>query len=412
MKRRLLTLLFVLGLSFVSAQNAVHLDGVDDFVPTTLPAINGNTAKTFEAWIKTTSNSNTGTGGIQHVIADMGSSTGTGGRFTLNLLFNNALRLEVNGNGISGTTPLNDGNWHHVAATYDPTLATNKVKLYVDGNLDGQGNLTVTVNTGTAIPFQIAKRVDGVNPFQGNMDEVRVWNVARSAADIMANKNIEFCSPQTGLVAYYKFNNGIADGNNAGLTSIPDRSGNNRTGTLTGLALNGTTSNYSTGATLTLNTVDATATVSGALLTANETGAGTTYQWIDCDNGNAIIGGETNQTFTATALGNYAVRVSKNGCNATSSCYPVTTLTSADFGAKSSIKIYPNPSNGNFSIQLAEMESSVVVMVKNVAGQTILKKQFNNTNNFTVNLNESAGIYFVTLENEYGKQSTHKLVVQ
>lgn len=411
MKKRLLTLFFGLTLSAASAQNAIHLDGVDDFVTTTLPAINGNTAKTIEAWIKTTSNSNTGTGGVQHVIADMGSNT-TGGRFTLNLLFNNAIRLEVNGNGISGTIPLNDGNWHHVAATYDPTLSTNKVKLFVDGNLDTQGNLTVTVNTGSTVPFQIGKRVDGINPFQGNIDDVKVWNTARSAADIMTNKNIEFCSPQTGLVAYYKFNNGIADGNNTGLTSVPDYSGNNRTGTLTGLALNGTSSNYSVGATLTLNTVDANVTVNGALLTANETGAGTTYEWLDCDNGNAIIAGETNQSFTATSLGNYAVRVSKNGCNATSSCYPISTLSTSYLTSVSNIKIYPNPSNGNFRVQLNKTENSVLVMIKNVTGQMILKKQFNNTNTILVNLNESSGVYFVILENESGKQSTHKLIVE
>ena len=56
----------------------------------------------------------------------------------------------------------------------------------------------------------------------------------------------------------------------------------------------------------------------GATLTVNETGA--VYQWVDCDNGNAAISGETNQSFTATTTGNYAVVVTVNNCSDTSSC--------------------------------------------------------------------------------------------
>ena len=50
MKQKLLFSVLSLGALFLTtttatAQNSIHLDGVDDFVPTTLPAINGNTAK-------------------------------------------------------------------------------------------------------------------------------------------------------------------------------------------------------------------------------------------------------------------------------------------------------------------------------------------------------------------------------
>src|SRR5690606_30664108 len=61
-----------------------------------------------------------------------------------------------------------------------------------------------------------------------------------------------------------------------------------------------------------------TVSIAGNVLTADEIGA--SYQWIDCDNGNVSISGETNQSFTATGNGNYAVEVTQNGCTATSLC--------------------------------------------------------------------------------------------
>ena len=45
------------------------------------------------------------------------------------------------------------------------------------------------------------------------------------------------------------------------------------------------------------------------------------YQWIDCDNGNLPIEGETNQIFSPPASGNYAINVSNANCNLTSDCF-------------------------------------------------------------------------------------------
>jgi hypothetical protein len=119
-----------------------------------------------------------------------------------NILNNNAIRLEVEGNGINGTTAVNDGLWHHVAGVYDP-LATTKVALYLDGNLEASGNLTVTVNTAATGNIQIGRRCDGIHYFNGTIDEVRVWNVARTASQIANNRNVELCNSTPNLVAYF-----------------------------------------------------------------------------------------------------------------------------------------------------------------------------------------------------------------
>ena len=237
-------------ISQLSAQNvALNLDGVNDFVQTTYSGISGGTsARSIEAWIKTTNNFNPSTGGSQGVIADYGSFV-TGGRFTFCVLWSNAIRIEVGGNGLSGSIAVNDGNWHHVAVVYNPT-ATNKYSLYVDSVLDVSGNLTVTTNTGSTTNLRIGQRIDNVNNFTGDIDEVRFYNYARTANQIASERRAEYCSVPSGLMAYYKFNEGTAGISNATNTTATDYAGSNN-GTLTGFSLSGSTSNYVAGNTLT-----------------------------------------------------------------------------------------------------------------------------------------------------------------
>ena len=78
----------------------------------------------------------------------------------------------------------------------------------------------------------------------GQIDEVRIWNVSRSAVDIQSDLHRPLAGSETGLVAYYRFNQGIPEGNNAGLTVLDDETLNNFDGSLSSFALSGTTSNW------------------------------------------------------------------------------------------------------------------------------------------------------------------------
>ncbi|MEJ6757534.1 MAG: T9SS type A sorting domain-containing protein [Crocinitomicaceae bacterium] len=73
---------------------------------------------------------------------------------------------------------------------------------------------------------------------------------------------------------------------------------------------------------LTIGMLDISTTVNGSTITSNA-GGSATYQWVDCDNGNAPIAGATNQSYTATVSGNYAVVIVDGTCNAASVCEPV-----------------------------------------------------------------------------------------
>ena len=61
--------------------------------------------------------------------------------------------------------------------------------------------------------------------FQGQIDEVRVWNVARTPGDLQANMSHELTGNEAGLAAYYRMSDG------SGLT-LTDNSGHGWNGTL------------------------------------------------------------------------------------------------------------------------------------------------------------------------------------
>src|SRR5215831_808844 len=91
-------------------------------------------------------------------------------------------------NGISsswfaGSTPVDDGQWHHVAATYDGAT----MKVYVDGQLDASAPRTGTIQSGTS-GILIGARSDGTNAsnFPGMIDELAVYNRAIGPAEVQA----------------------------------------------------------------------------------------------------------------------------------------------------------------------------------------------------------------------------------
>ena len=91
---------------------------------------------------------------------------------------------------------------------------------------------------------------------------------------------------------------------------------------------------------LSLTTIDTAIVNQSGLLQVAEANA-TTYQWFDCTTLDDIIGANQ-RSFNPTASGSYAVRITKDGCEATSSCIEVIISSSrqlSDLG----IDIYPNP---------------------------------------------------------------------
>lgn len=284
------------------AQVGLHFNGTNSVTSSYIPLTN-NQSRTVDAWIKTTSTITT-----QMVICDWGNTTPNGSRFTLNVI-NNRLRIEVGGVGMTGNTLVNTGQWVHATAVYESSITSGpNVFLYVNGVLDASGNFTgyPVLTTTNTIGFRLGARSDGINLFTGSMDEVKVYNYARTQAEVQAD-TLEYCGPQPGLVLYYKLNEGIPNAVNTGSTTVTDYSGNNGNGTLsTNFALTGTVSNWVPGRVRAnaplISASPGTLICSGNTMTLSAPGA-SNYTWSTGNTTSTII------TVSPTVSGTYSISV-------------------------------------------------------------------------------------------------------
>ncbi len=103
------------------------------------------------------------------------------------------------------STPV--GQWVHAAATCDGSI----VRFYVNGQLEATGPGTLgNENTAPVRIGQSGTCPDGQR-FAGLIDEVRIWNVARTQAEISANMNRTIDPNSPGLVGYWRFDEGLGD---------------------------------------------------------------------------------------------------------------------------------------------------------------------------------------------------------
>jgi hypothetical protein len=221
---------------------ALDFDGVNDHV--VIPhnaALNLVNLYTFEAWV------NPSVGAFRTILGkgDGNGNPGNGdyifqitntGQLALYATVNNSWKYSS-----VGSVP--NGSWSHVAVTNDGT----NVKFYVNGALNTTSAVVASANNPGTNPFYIGRQGSGTgnnNLFFGDLDQVRVWNVARTQCEINTFKNCEIPTSAPGLVSNYHFNSGFPSGNNTGITTLYDLSGNGFNGALTNFALTGTTSNW------------------------------------------------------------------------------------------------------------------------------------------------------------------------
>ncbi len=241
----------LLGLPITTAAavgTSLQLNGSSQYA--TLGAASDLRSATFtvEAWVKRTGagvGTSTGTGGLASAIPLI--AKGRAEAETAAADINYFLGIDATtGNlvadfeeGQSGSNPsLNhpitgtkavtaDGNWHHVAATYDGSTW----HLYLDGS--DAGSLSVgkpanaATNALTSIGSALTTAGTAAGFFAGSIDEVRIWDSARTLVQIQASKDSEITSPQAGLLGVWNLNDGSG-------TSLADHSGNNKTGAAVG----------------------------------------------------------------------------------------------------------------------------------------------------------------------------------
>lgn len=179
------------ALQFDGVSNEVVIDGFKGIV--------GTNARTVSAWIKTTETNNS------IGIVSWGDLP-SGNKWSL-LVQNTTdpkgtLRLELGyGNTIAGT-PVNDGQWHHVAWVLDdlPSPTSTNVQFYVDGQSDiVVGGPFVDINTvalnDVLLGCDIQERF-----FNGTIEEVRIYDRALNGTEIAA----QYTATSDSAVAWHR----------------------------------------------------------------------------------------------------------------------------------------------------------------------------------------------------------------
>lgn len=217
--------------------SALELDGVDDYV--FLPDADiydfaQDQNFTVEFWTKplatqpdTDNNDNdiiekwSGSGGYPYVIRYVNQAGTNDGRIRF------ARYDGTNNPGALSVTRINDGEYHHVAAVKNG----DTLLLYIDGVLESMGTDATTGTTTNNSSLFIGRRGGSApndNFFAGSVDELRIWNVARSNEQIQATMNQPLKGNEAGLVGYWRFDqvagntiyDSTSNGNDGSLISV------------------------------------------------------------------------------------------------------------------------------------------------------------------------------------------------
>jgi len=163
----------------------------------------------------------------------------------------------------------------------------------------------------------------------------------------------------------------------------------------------------------TLNSAIALVTVNGVpsndMIQALQAGAA--YQWVNCDNILVELPGETNQVFTATAVGEYACIVTNGTCSEMSDCIRIEDAIGLSIEDRSNaFALYPNPSNGMFTIELNDLPDKTVIQVINTAGQVIYSTFASDIKTNISLENIANGLYIVSVQNAIFKSQSSIII--
>lgn len=198
--------------------NEISFDGADDYV--IAGAVNlSNVSFTVELWAKRAAT------GVYHQLASQGTDSSENNCWQLVFTSTDTVGFTFWGPGVY-TTPFTSTGWHHWAATYNVT--NDVVCIYRDGIL-AASTTNSAIDYQQTGPLYIGRYFDGATPrhFSGILDDVRVWNVARTGEAIQADLSHPLTGAEPNLMAYWPFDEGAG-------TNVFDATSNGYDGTLFG----------------------------------------------------------------------------------------------------------------------------------------------------------------------------------
>jgi len=207
----------------------LRFDGADDYVTIphhdTLepPAASGRSI-TIEAWINPES-----FGNLDGIVSKYQEPADAS--YTLRLSGTDGnVEVQINHNGAAvelvSDTEVGLDEWTHVAAVYDDD--TGWLRIYINGVLDKEENVgpgMLAIN-GSVVTIGV-DYLNSPRYFEGSIDEVRIWNVARTEAQIADHMNSRLSGTEQGLMGYWPMDEGSG-------TTVNDQSVNTNHGTIVG----------------------------------------------------------------------------------------------------------------------------------------------------------------------------------
>lgn len=196
-----------------SYNNSLSFDGVDDNVVLDSNPLEYAQPFTIELWFKT----NSGGVLISSSPADMVSvSQG----WSLNIVGGNVIQIRKFYSDVIAsfnTKNLTDNQWHHLGFTFNPgdnLFVNESISMFIDGNIIGSQNVNfrnqLDPNDNHLTLIGASHGNGNESYFNGQLDEIRFWDYIRNAAEIKSSSTIELSGNESGLSAYYNFNQGTA----------------------------------------------------------------------------------------------------------------------------------------------------------------------------------------------------------
>ncbi len=178
---------------------AFHFDGLADYVNINKVAgyLQGG-SHSFFGWFKTTNLTFD-----ERIFAVNGAGSGNNNKCLFGI-YNGKTDI-YNGSYFSGSSLVNDGNWHHLGYTWNH--ANQQLQIWVDGVLDG--NFSTNLSVASTDMISIGQEFDGMtisNQYMGEMAELSVWDTVFSGAEILQimTAPVSPASPAyTNLIAQY-----------------------------------------------------------------------------------------------------------------------------------------------------------------------------------------------------------------
>jgi len=124
----------------------------------------------------------------------------------------------------------NDGSWYHFGVVVD--RGADIIAIHIDGVVNnGSASISaVTATLETTAAFRCCANSAAGEVFTGVLDEVRIWNDVRTAAEFLNNKDIEISPTSTNLVGYWHMDGKVS----ASVVTVQDEHVNNNDLTDTG----------------------------------------------------------------------------------------------------------------------------------------------------------------------------------